>query len=995
MLRPSLLAALLIASSFAHAQDELPSGLVFHASFEGALDADFAGGDATGTAEGAPEFVAGHDGQGLMVGDIEGSAAAVYQREGNFDPERGTLAMWVQPVNWEGEQSCYRPLFQMRLMAGGQFLLYKHHAATNALWFFLEPSGAPMGKMYARASISDWGPGKWHHVAITWTRYEGMAIYVDGEQRQHLADAGLLDEPFEATMRFGSDWEAKGGRTVLDEAMIFDRMLAPGEIAALGGRADDPPENPRPDDIPGVMLAHAFLGQRVLARVWPDCLGEPAVEAARLTLTPEAGGDAVAEVEAILEDELQTLDLKLTDLPHGMYVARVDLLRGGEVAGSESLVISKETDDTWESAARIGVADTVLPRFEPLTVDGNAVSCYAKRYEFSGSGLPGAVTARGEAMLAGPVRVVARTADGELKLRDGAPAMGRATDVQADLGGSLSGEGLDVQVKTVARYDGTVWHTLRFTAREGLALESLRIEVPLAPTQAELFAWHAPGRYRERWGYGALPEAEGVVWADEFIPSLWLGSEDRGLGWYAESDEHWDIEGEDALTIERGPDETVLAMNIIRAPRELAGEFTIEFGLQATPVRPLEPGWRSNQWLPSRDISRFFLGLRERPFDERDIAGQTPNGKIAYLYTHHKYFTNTLPRDPGEFREMIERAKGYGLLTIPYTEARLIPEAFGDVLMRREGMLADPPVRAATYGAACSAGGCHAGLFGDWFVWYVSHMAREYGSNGIYLDEMWPNGCASAAHGCGYVGPDGKRRKTYAVRACLESYRRLRQMFVERGEPFWIAYHISGGRVPPLPTFGDCLLIAEERYGIVAENPDYLGNTKLDEWRASFCPEAWGIPIVAIPQFKMSGEWMKDPELAHRLMAAIVPHDVMVWPLFSETDAIMQVRDALMAFGIGEEDAGFIGYWEEDAGIECPDERVVVSAYTRPGQILLCVTNRSDDEIARVPISVDLRKLGLAGVSATDQITGEGVAIAGGVVTLAMPAKSLRLLKTE
>ncbi|MCD6360007.1 MAG: hypothetical protein J7M38_04020, partial [Armatimonadetes bacterium] len=486
-----------------------------------------------------------------------------------------------------------------------------------------------------------------------------------------------------------------------------------------------------------------------------------------------------------------------------------------------------------------------------------------------------------------------------------------------------------------------------------------------------------------------------VVWSDEFIPSLWMGTEKRGLGWYAESDEHWDIEGAQALTVERRPGETVLAMNIIRAPRELTGAFTIEFGLQATPVRPLAPGWRANQWLPSRDISDFFLGLSKRPFDERGLGEQRPNGKVAYLYTHHKFFTNTLPRDPDEFREMIRRAKGYGLYTTPYTEARLIPEAFGDVLMHREQMLVDPPVRTTSYGPVCTAGGCHHGWFGDWFVWYVSHMAREYGSNGIYLDEMWPQGCYNPAHGCGYVGPDGRRRKTYPLRAWLESYRRLRQMFTERGEPFWITYHMSGGRVPPLPTFGDCLLIAEERYGIVAGNPDYLENTRPDEWRASFCPEAWGIPIVAIPQFKMNSAWMKDPELAHRFMAAIVPHDVMVWPIFADTDAIMQVRDALTDFGIGEKDAGFAGYWENDSGIECPDERVLVSAYTRPGRVLLCVTNRSDEEIASVPVTVDVTKLGLTGTSAIDAVTGEALAIDGRTVLVPMPAGHLRLIRVR
>mgnify|MGYP001811900670 CR=1 FL=1 len=85
---------------------------------------------------------------------------------------------------------------------------------------------------------------------------------------------------------------------------------------------------------------------------------------------------------------------------------------------------------------------------------------------------------------------------------------------------------------------------------------------------------------------------------------------------------------------------------------------------------------------------------------------------------------------------------------------------------------------------------------------------------------------------------------------------------------------------------------AELAAGALGVGPpvDVADDTGLDQWRAH-APQAWGIPVVILPQFKMSGDWMKDPELAHKFMAAIVPHDLMVWPVFAETAAIMQVRD--------------------------------------------------------------------------------------------------------
>lgn len=123
------------------------------------------------------------------------------------------------------------------------------------------------------------------------------------------------------------------------------------------------------------------------------------------------------------------------------------------------------------------------------------------------------------------------------------------------------------------------------------------------------------------------------------------------------------------------------------------------------------------------------------------------------------------------------------------------------------------------YGPSCNIACCHQGGFGDWFTWYVSHLLREYGVNGIYLDDTWPYGCSNAAHGRGFVRADGKRHLAFPLRARLETYRRLRTVPWQTGSPFWIAAHMSAGRVPPLASFADGLLLGEELYHDVAGTP--------------------------------------------------------------------------------------------------------------------------------------------------------------------------------
>jgi hypothetical protein len=986
------IAVLLMAMQGAGLTQTVPPGRIFHASFDTSLEATTAAGDKTGTPVGKPEFAAGKVGRGLLVGDLNGSAAVTYATDKNISPERGTVSLWVMPENWQGDDKLNHLFFELPLGESGYYLLYKYSGSWG-LAFYIDPEEGTRAKMVAYKPIKDWKPGQWHHLCIAWTKFECMKLYIDGQEAASSAGVSLTDKPMKPQMRFGGAWQSNGDHTVIDEAMIFNRMLSPQEIASLAGKQDavSAPPVSEPRDIPGVMLTQAVLGQQVLARVYPDALGDP-VEAAQLVLLKD--GKPVAEQTVKLTQGCNSLQLDLTPLPHAVYQARVNLLRGGAIQATEALRVSKETDDTWETAHQIGHKDPVLPPFTPLVVKGNLVECWGRQYRFDQSGLLAEITSRGQKLLAGGVRVA--------KEGDDAAAAGAATleviDASrstAHLRGKIRAGSFDQITDVTIRYDGTVWTSLTFKPVRTVELAKLTLEVPVAPEVAEYFAYNAMGRWdAKRFGYDRLPTNDGIVFKREFMPSIWLGTEDLGLGWYAESDQNWDIDGGEALTIERRGKETVLCMNVIRHPRRVEQEFKIEFGLQATPVRPLQADWRSDQWVSSVDISKYFLGLRKNPYPRPDTDPKGPSGKIAYLYQYHDYFTATLPKDPEEFRETVSRTKGYGLFATPYTDTTFFPEWHGDYLLNQQ-MRTLPGARGASYGPVCTIACCHQGQFGDWFVWYIKHLATEYGSNGIYLDDMWPYGCSNAAHSCGYDGPDGKRRVTYPLRARLETYRRLREMFVEKGEPFWISYHMSAGRCSPLPTFADSLLLAEERNPIVGKNPDYTENTSTDEWLASFSPEAWGIPVVMIPQFKMNNAWMKDADLAEKLLAAVVPHDIEIWPLFVDPQPLMRVRKTMEDFGIGQPDVKLLPFWHKDTGLKATDARVRVTGYLRPGKLLLCVGNLSKEDVT-LPVELDLKALGLpAAAKATNADTGEAIVMATGRVQVRAPAKRLQLIEVR
>jgi hypothetical protein len=991
----AFLLALLTVGLACSVQAAAPPGRVFYAPFDGSLDAAEAVGSQTGAAEGKPEFMPGRLGQAVVVGDLGGSAAVAFDSV-SLNLERGTLSLWVQPLNWQGDDKLIHLFFQAKTEGTGQYLLYKYSSAAWGAAFLIDPNEGRRANMYCYKPIPDWRPGQWHHLACAWTRHEAMKLYLDGKLVASSRGAGLSRSPLQGLMRFGGAWGNKGDRTALDEAMIFNRMLSDDEIASLtleGPTMGRPAVPTEPTDLPGVMLTHAVLGQAVLARVYDDALGAPCPQA-QLALVDETGRQIACQ-NLPLKPGLNEARLDLTGVPRGLYQARLTLLRDGQPAAVEALRVSKETDDTWATAVELGKRDGVLPPFTPLQASGNRLDCYARTATLGGDGLPTQITSRGASLLSAPVRLIATDGLGEMTWTPQSLQQRSSSASRATLHGAATSRALTLRTEVEARYDGTMWYRLTFEPKQMLDLRQLRLEISCTAALAKLYAFSAYGRIDEkRFGYGPVPDGQGTVWQREFLPSIWLGNEDLGLGWYADSDEHWDIDGEEALSLICDGQALRLCMNIIRQPRRIANPFTISFGLQATPVRPLQPDWRALQQIPSSEITRFFLHLRQSPYPRADVAGKVPTGRVAYLYAYHEYFTNTLPKDPDEFREMVRRVKDYGLLGTPYTDTTYMPESHGDLLLRPE-LLVDPPSRASSYGPFGSIDACHAGPFGDWYVWYIHHLISEYGLNGIYFDDMSPYGCANATHGCGYVGPDGQRRPTYAMRARTETFRRVRELFADTGRPFFITYHLSAGRVSPLATYGDGLLMAEERNPLVGKNPDYTENTTSAEWRASFSPEAWGIPVYVIPQFKMNAAWMKDPELAERLLAAVVPHDLLIWPLFAHEATLLGARKIQESFGIGESDVRCLPFWHADTGLRCDNAQVWLTGYLRPGKLLLCASNPTADPLP-VQITLDLPQLRLpAAARATDLRAQSPLPLAGGKLSMTLPAKRVQFIEVK
>jgi hypothetical protein len=162
-----------------------------------------------------------------------------YRAKGNFNPKRGTVSLWIKPVNWKSSSRGYYQVF-FEIRAGNyRFVLYKLADGDNICAIVRFPNGSPLELHYPEAQ---WNNHAWHHLAFTWNS-QNAKLYVDGQppapgSRREIA---MKEDPdFPDEIEWASIWlnPSRGWKTnpewttAYDELKIYERVLSPAEILA-------------------------------------------------------------------------------------------------------------------------------------------------------------------------------------------------------------------------------------------------------------------------------------------------------------------------------------------------------------------------------------------------------------------------------------------------------------------------------------------------------------------------------------------------------------------------------------------------------------------------------------------------------------------------------------------------------------------------------------------------------------------------------------------
>ena len=200
--------------------------LRFYLSFENGLQPTIAGPDTQlrfvkGTAQEA-QLVEGRRGRGLKVTP---NLCLQYITPKSFAPKDGAIAFWMKPVGWSGIQQHRHFLFVHSDEVTLHFYVY---FGNPWLWVSNPQRYVLVGGNWQTAFEKEPFPeGVWSFLAATFKPGQ-QAFYINGKLVNRSTD-GLIEPEFIKT----GVVEIPPGDQVLDEIMIFDRVLAAPEISAL------------------------------------------------------------------------------------------------------------------------------------------------------------------------------------------------------------------------------------------------------------------------------------------------------------------------------------------------------------------------------------------------------------------------------------------------------------------------------------------------------------------------------------------------------------------------------------------------------------------------------------------------------------------------------------------------------------------------------------------------------------------------------------------
>ena len=621
----------------------------------------------------------------------------------------------------------------------------------------------------------------------------------------------------------------------------------------------------------------------------------------------------------------------------------------------------------------------VLPTpYTPIQASGSQFRCLGRETKLGPLLLPQQITAAGQPLLAGPVRIVT-----EPDVLAGAKGRGKLVERTAEKATwEWSGESAAFRIaaRMTGECDGFCWYDIELSPKQPVKLSLLRLEIPRRAGTARYlhtanFSWTHLSQ--------GLPEYGGP-WTDNFVPYVWLGDEDRGLAWCAESDRGRLLkEPTYAVSAHTKGHVVVFGTTLLDHEETISAPVIIRFGLQASPVKPVASAWRAK----ARILHNITFEACQPGKDGRMLLDTLHEAGVKTVVFHDgwtDYFGEVATPYGKQLRELIAACHKRDLKLLVYVGyglARRAPSLQG----HHDEWSAMPLIPWTTsyraefreFDATCARSG-----WADWLVKGIGRLFAEYDLDGLYFDgtsEAWR--CQNLAHGCGWKDGTGTLRNDYPILATRQMMRRIADAVHNHRPDAILDVHMSGSLTLPTLAFCDSYWNGEQFEHLKVSDKFDL---PLHAFRTEFMGYAHGLDAEFLC-------YVNRPFTLTEAVALAGLHGVEVRPYPDTLTQISPIWRAMDSFGTCS--ARWLPYWS-GSGAVAADDSVKVSAYARKGKALLFVSH-----LKRAPLSsnlrLDRRRLGLAAgtLQAVDAITGASVALEGDTLPLSFDGMSYRLIE--
>lgn len=635
--------------------------------------------------------------------------------------------------------------------------------------------------------------------------------------------------------------------------------------------------------------------------------------------------------------------------------------------------------------------------FLPLRIETqglcHTVNLSNKSYTFGADGMITSIKAEGHELLAEPMRIVMAEDGAESVFDNNYPEnesesfIQKRCDEEAIICGCKQSDRFIIDFCSTVRYDGNIDIDLKLMTRGqtvaqvfGLAatkeflykLDKLWLEIPLKKEYAALYhifensdIFLSDGSVIEMAktsSGGMLPKLDAFV---PFKPLLWLGNDERGLGWCAETQKNWQPDDENrAMEIIHEDDKVILRIHFLDShPQKWNGDLKngsvgfkpidFQFGFIATPVKkfPENPyihkALHLDCGIKIKGNYMDFMAAENR-FDRLVEKG------VDTLILHEKWNKSQNWFELSEYTVkqltyIVDECHKRGMKVLPYFGyelATMSPVWSGmreDVIYRNKNRELNFGWWRVPFQRDYMV--CYNSEYADLFINGIEKMMDTYNIDGVYLDgTSRPNYCTNINHGCGWYDDQGELHGTYTIKAVKKLFERLYNVVKPRGGK--INVHCNGFvNYTVLPYIDQSWLGENLQFEL---NKGTTADMDIDYFRAEYSGRNFGVPTEFIA-YENRPLWTFEQALSCSILHGILPRPNDIEYPLELMSGVWKIFD-----GFPIEKSEWVPYYKNRA--TTTNEKVKVSYYkyttiTGKTELLAFVVNISSQEIKNVAVS--------------------------------------------